>query len=308
MYRRALPALLLLSPGFAIHAQTVLTHVTLQQHQENTAALQRLIHECASDAKACTADRVGPDESIDLDANTMSHVRYGWLRKALPEMATATQQQRTAKGEILLQHLSIEAAAPQPRHDVRKEADAVLQQVEFKEAKPSWWQRLSRRVELWLARHLDASNVSDSTISWARVLLEVILFAIPLLALGLWLMRQLREDRLVPEQVRGAKQETPASISWVKEAEACAQRGEWREAIHALYWQTITGFEERRIWAIVRNRTPREYLALLQPGSEQRRLLREQTVLLESVWYGRREATEVDYQRAAGLAQELSRA
>ncbi|WP_433966428.1 DUF4129 domain-containing protein [Tunturiibacter gelidiferens] len=78
--------------------------------------------------------------------------------------------------------------------------------------------------------------------------------------------------------------------------------------MHALYWQTISRFEERRMWATTRSRTPREYVALLEPGSERRRLLREQTALLETIWYGHLEANEEHYRRAEDLTKELGQA
>ena len=50
---------------------------------------------------------------------------------------------------------------------------------------------------------------------------------------------------------------------WLKDAQAMAAKGQWREAIHFIYWASIARLESRRLWPADRARTPREYLALL---------------------------------------------
>jgi hypothetical protein len=281
---------------------------TRQQHIERLQSLQQLVNDCISEASNCSAGRVGPDETLQLDQGVATQVNYTWLRKQLDALAKQKTPERVEHGQIILNRLGSSSETPAPQRDARKEANDVLRQVEFADANPSWWDRLTTRVGLWWARHFSLAAPSQSTINSARLVLEIFLFGIPLVLLVLWLLRQIKEDRLIPDFPPEASDKPGPSVSWVNEARACAERGEWRDAVHALYWQTITAFEERRIWAVTRTRTPREYLTLLQPGSERRKLLREQTILLEMIWYGHREATEEDYRRAAHLTEELAQA
>ena len=50
---------------------------------------------------------------------------------------------------------------------------------------------------------------------------------------------------------------------WLKDAREAAAAGQWREAIHYLYWAAISRLESKRVWPPDRARTPREYLAMV---------------------------------------------
>jgi hypothetical protein len=195
----------------------------------------------------------------------------------------------------------------------RAYANSILAAKEFGAAtSPSWIERQWSRVLDWLGRKLQAMTIEGAASRWVRALAEVALFATPVLLLALWLLRQVREDRMrlsgSPAQENGTGRGSAGAIDWASLAREHAQRGDWREAIHALYWETIARFESRRIWSASRMRTPRETLRLLPRGTPRESLLREQTLLLESTWYGYREATATDYDRAAQLRDALENA
>jgi uncharacterized protein DUF4129 len=301
-------AALLLGCAYARgHAQVPIP-MTQRQHVERVQSLEQIVQRCVAEATGCSPERVGADETVHLDHGATTEVSYGWLRRQLDGMTKQKAEERAAQGQMILKRLGWNEESVAPQRDARREANDVLRQVEFADAKPTWWDRLTRRAGMWWARHFAFDGASQSAKISARIVLEVLLFGTPLVLLALWLLRQIREERIVPEVVRGSSKGGAPSISWGDEARACAERGAWRDAVHALYWQTIARFEERRVWAATRTRTPREYVALLEPGSERSRLLREQTVLLETIWYGHREANEGDYRRADDLAKELGRA
>ena len=93
--------------------------------------------------------------------------------------------------------------------------------------------------------------------------------------------------------------------AWAARAEAEAGKGDWREAVHCLYWSAIVIGEGRGLWRQNRTRTPREYVKLLEPGTARQASLRTLTGVFERIWYGLRPASEGDYRQARVLVEEL---
>ena len=128
-----------------------------------------------------------------------------------------------------------------------------------------------------------------------------------LLGAALWGMRLLRRQRLrialeAPAVARGWDE---AVRLWAEAARAAADRKQWREAVHALYWACVVELEGRKVWRQVRERTPREYLRLLGEDSPYLRPVRGLTQLLERIWYGLGAAERGDYERALALYDEV---
>jgi hypothetical protein len=92
---------------------------------------------------------------------------------------------------------------------------------------------------------------------------------------------------------------------WLADARKAAAGGQWREAIHFLYWAAIARLESRRLWPADRARTPREYLTLVSPEDPRQSGLALLTRSFEHTWYGGREASESDYRHAEALAARL---
>ena len=92
---------------------------------------------------------------------------------------------------------------------------------------------------------------------------------------------------------------------WLEDARRAAAAGLWREAIHFVYWASISRLESRRLWPADRARTPREYLALVAPEDPRKAGLAQLTGSFERTWYGGRAAGESDYQHAEELAKAL---
>ena len=87
--------------------------------------------------------------------------------------------------------------------------------------------------------------------------------------------------------------------------EAAAAAGAWREAIHSVYWASISRLESGRLWPADRARTPREYLGLLGGADPRKPTLTALTRSFERTWYGGREAAAADFNAAMHLAAEL---
>jgi hypothetical protein len=113
--------------------------------------------------------------------------------------------------------------------------------------------------------------------------------------------------RLIPESdgpAAGAASARDWQL-WLADARRAAAAGQWREAIHFVYWATISRLESKRLWPADRARTPREYLALVASEDPRRAGLATLTGNFERTWYGGRAADKSDYSQAEELADEL---
>jgi hypothetical protein len=124
---------------------------------------------------------------------------------------------------------------------------------------------------------------------------------------GLMQLERRWRIRLVPESdgpAAGAASARDWQL-WLKDARQCAAKGEWREAVHFVYWASISRLESKRLWPADRARTPREYLALVAAEDPRRAGLATLTGNFERTWYGGRSAAESDYLKAEELAASL---
>jgi hypothetical protein len=127
------------------------------------------------------------------------------------------------------------------------------------------------------------------------------------LAWGLLQLERRWRIRLVPESdgpAAGAASARDWQL-WLADARRAAAAGQWREAIHFVYWATISRLESKRLWPADRARTPREYLALVAAEDPRRAGLTKLTGSFERTWYGGRGAGESDYSQAEELADGL---
>ena len=124
---------------------------------------------------------------------------------------------------------------------------------------------------------------------------------------GLMQLERRWRIRLVPESdgpAAGAASARDWQL-WLEDARKAAAAGQWREAIHFVYWAAISRLESRRLWPADRARTPREYLALVAAEDPRKPGLSALTRSFERVWYGGRAADESDYRQAEQQASDL---
>jgi hypothetical protein len=243
-------------------------------------------------------------------APTESEVNQ-WLNvRPIPPTTTellASAHQRLAADLVQ----ASQAPAPLPDHSPER---AVMKQVlagrdfaGLEETNPK--DSAFEKLEDWGNRVLENAMSLSSRAPWlGRALVWAFIVAVCVgLVWGLLQLERRWRVRLVPDErgpAPGAASAIPWQL-WLEDARRAAQAGQWREAIHFLYWASISRLESKRLWPADRARTPREYLALVAADDARRPGLATLTGSFERVWYGGRPAGESDYQRAEQIAQAL---
>jgi hypothetical protein len=307
---------LLLLPPIQGRAQSS----SLDGYRIHLEKLRALVESCKAKASACDANAVGNDEQVQLQglgagANVNSfEARYGWLRDALKSAQNAGNKNRDNElqaAESRLDESLSEITEGQSQPDMavaRRRADGILGHPEFATAREdSLWAQLWEHIALWLDRLFGHVAQFGERSPWIGPAMEWALMAIALAGLAVWAMRVLRRQRLAV-RMEAARQIEPweeAARNWRALADERAAAGDWREAVHCVYWASIAVLEGRKLWAPNRSRTPREYVRLLEAGSARWKLLRQQTQGFEHVWYGLNDAARKDYDRAVELHDGL---
>ncbi len=317
---------------------------SLDDYRKHLVALQGLTQACAKarNVTACDPTVIGPDDRLPITASPNAErriVRYGWLR-ILFSQAEEPDKAMEAPGKPKPSPPSGEPAPPAPpttsklleNAEVRLAADlaqantalaaspshdqerAVMKDVlagrEFRNLQqPTERDNALERFGNWLNRFFSSMDRLRARSAWVgRALIWGFFLAV---GIGLaWMLLQMERRwrvRLVPLDDRPAPDAASARDwqLWLKDARQAAARGLWREAIHFVYWATISRLESKRLWPADRARTPREYLALLAPEDPRREALGALTRSFERTWYGGREAREADYRKAESMAQDL---
>jgi Domain of unknown function (DUF4129) len=163
----------------------------------------------------------------------------------------------------------------------------ILDAKEFRSVHgPTWTDRLRQRAFELLVRVLSVLFRESAIPTVANVLVYG-LIAAAVLALALATYRFIRRsaaaETILPRQPMASPMDWPL---WLAEAQSAAARGKWRDAIHFTYWCAVAFLEGKGAWRPDRARTPREYLRLLPPSSDDRATLAALTRRFELVWYG----------------------
>ena len=321
------------------------THdATLDEYRQHLQSLAPIVDACAKarDTKTCDPALVGSDDRIPLSEGAQAErrlIRYDWLRvllqkaqekdkpaakpddiaEAIPGMS-ATRPPKPATSELLkdadvrLQHDLEQAggppAAPPAHASERAALNKVLANREFRNlAEPSAQDTILEKIGNSIIRFFNRVASFSSRSRWIGRLVEWGFFAAVCVGL-VWGLIQLERRwriRLVPTQDGPA----PGAASardwqlWLEDARRAASQGHWREAVHFVYWASISRLESKRLWPADRARTPREYLALVADQDPRKAGLSTLTGSFERIWYGGRAAGESDYQSAEQLAQSL---
>jgi hypothetical protein len=311
------PVAVLLTPVGAL----ALDKSSLDGYRAHLAKLRVLVQSCEAKAQACDANAVGNDEEVQLQglgvgANVNSfEARYGWLRDTLKSAQNAGNKNRDeelrkaeARLDDALREASGEVSAPADLAQAQQRANAILGHPEFATAQEdSIWERMWAHIFRWLDKVLGSLAGFGERSPWIGPAMEWGLIGLALVSLLVWAMRVLQRQRLAV-RVEEARQIEPweeAARNWRALADEQASRGEWREAVHCLYWASIAMLEGRKLWVANRSRTPREYVRLLEVGSTRWKLLRQQTQGFERVWYGLNNAAQQDYEHALALHEGL---
>ena len=191
--------------------------------------------------------------------------------------------------------------------EARHKTDEILHRHEFRHVEQSTWLDRARASVMNRINRLfvQAGELIPQS-PWFATALEWGALAIAAAALMLWVWRTNRQQRIVIAEAHGGEQIwRKESDNWAERAKESAARGDWREAVHCLYWSAIVLLEGQHLWRQNRARTPREYVALLPPDSAKRTALGGLTRVFERIWYGLRPAAEADYRHASAMLDDL---
>jgi hypothetical protein len=270
-------------------------------------------------------------------------IRYGWLRVLLsdaqdkdkPADDSAAKSAKNVKEAItgettdtpkpttteLLQgaekRLAYDFAetdspiVPAPAHTAERDAmRQVLAGRDFRNLQdPTIREKFLEKLRAWLSRILQSiSRVVPQSVWIGRIVFWGFICAVCVaLAWGLLQLERRWRMRLIPDSdgpAAGAASARDWQL-WLQDARQAASAGLWREAIHYLYWASISRLESRRMWPADRARTPREYLALVAPEDPRKPGLATLTGSFERFWYGGRSAAQSDYVKVEELATAL---
>lgn len=315
--------------------------VSMESYQQHLARLESSLQSCAQerDTKACDPALIGNDDRVSVTARAGTErrlIRYSWLRALFQKAASKDEPSAKGKsdpkgativqGETPVAHLLKDAktrldadlaqgnAPLAPATDHAKERAAMREVLASKEFRNLEEQTVKDSVLEKFARwlnHLFANAGFLKTraawigrvIVWGFILGVCVALVYSLLRLERrWRVRLTPDDDQMP---------APGSASardwqlWLEDARRAAANGEWREAIHFLYWAAISRLESRRLWPADRARTPREYLSLVAADDSRRSGLAQITSAFERFWYGGRPAAESDYVTVERIASGL---
>ncbi len=202
------------------------------------------------------------------------------------------------------------AAATADHANERETMKQVLAGRDFRNLEaPTARDSILEKLGDWLNRLFANFAKLQAHAAWVgRVIVWGFILAVCVgLALGLLQLERRWRIRLVPESI-GPASGAASARDWqlyLQDARRASTAGQWREAIHFVYWAAISRLESKRLWPADRARTPREYLALVAAGDPRRAGLATLTGSFERTWYGGRAADKSDYRKAEELADGL---
>ncbi len=285
--------------------------VSVSAFRAQVSLAERLVADCTARASACSGRTLPGDEQVGGEASRAGfHASWGWLQETLDAAAKAPAPERTramlAAGDRLT-----EIAGEVSGNDVSEGASfaaahaaaaRVLAREEFRaDAAPTWLDRQIGRLQDWFLRLFVGLGLVGARNPWLGPLIEWLCFGLAAAGLLFFVRRSLQRQSLrlsLEEGVAIATRKTLHSTDWTRRAEAAEAAGDWREAIHCLYWGAIAALETQRAWRPNPTRTPREYVRLLRPGSEAQRALGALTRRFERTWYGSALPTRAEAQAA----------
>jgi hypothetical protein len=310
IFRFCVAFLATVGPGLPAHAAGVSTAEYRQQLHDLDSQIEQLKEH---PERARQFENRLPDHVSVSDGAHEYSVSYDWLKKELRQFAQAEPQTRS----VFLQHiqdhlkqLDAEAQAYENANEAsgsdQQKLNQILSRREFHNAHgPSWWEitrdRILRRLASFFGRRMVGRGAED--------LLHLVVYlaaAVAFVMFAIWIKK--RFSRPGEDFSREIVPFAPSSrgwASWLGEARASAQQGDWRNGVHLAYWAGISFLEANGAWKPDRARTPREYLRILGTRKPQYQTLFALTRKFEVIWYGRREAQAADFSEALQQLEKL---
>jgi hypothetical protein len=180
----------------------------------------------------------------------------------------------------------------------RRRLDDILKRREYRGVTGpnpirSWWDRATDWLSDKLAALLNGARrygVLSATLLW-------LLAGGLALFLLVWLVRSVLRIS-TGTRLKLESPPLPESADWAQQALACANRGDYREAIRLAYSLAMARLEENGLWQLNAARTPREYLRLMPREHARRPPLAALTRRLERACYGGKAVSQEDFRGA----------
>ena len=340
----SLIALQAVSPAAVAQSANSTPTKNLTDYRQHLESLDALVAACQKQrsAEACDPKLVGPDERVSFStAAEPRAVGYEWLRdllqqagkKAEPnnvsavvkaDLPPAAQKQPELPRPPTLDQLLTQAherlsadwkqagetpSALSQRSAERQALSRILSAREYQgvtevSVKDRFLENLGNWLNLFFSKLFGLGERSP----WIGWLFWGVLLTGVCLTLVWALVRIERRSRLrlVPDsQPDSMAPSARAWQLWMQDARSMASQELWREAIHFVYWASISRLESRRLWPADRTRTPREYLSMLAGDDPRKTSLIALTRSFERTWYGGRPASAAEFQTAVEIAAAL---
>jgi len=297
----------LLWPAFCIATGAPLS---LAQYIATLGQLRQTVLFAADDKAAFAIPQSLPDEwRVTADGREFA-ISTDSLRPSLYEYAKhrtpANRDAITDQLDLLIRDAQAMQAPKTDFSPGRSRLAEILSRREFSNvAGESWLDRMKRAAQRWLFNLLERVLTSSAYPAVSRVLIwSLLVLAVAVAAF--WVVRIYRGKNIYTE-FSGSPSVVSAKPwrDWQAEAQAAAQEGRWRDAVHLSYWAGISFLEGQGLWRPDLTRTPREYLRLLPAADQHREPLLQLTGSFEKVWYGNEVATAQSFAGAAALLERL---
>jgi len=230
---------------------------------------------------------------------------------------TIAQRMIDARKRLAEDEQLIQSASSTPEHSAAASSTAqrttlatILAAKEYQTAVAgrSLKQRILEKIGKWINKVIASLVQAGAKSKWIGITAEIGFVLLVCIALAWFLIRLEKQSRFAPASLgpgAGAASARDWQL-WLQDAREAASHAAWRDAIHLLYWASISRLESSGLWPADRARTPREYLALLARENPQHPGLAVLTRSFERTWYGARPASEADFQQAEQLASQLT--
>jgi hypothetical protein len=231
--------------------------------------------------------------------------RYLISTAPLRNLTSSPDQARTWLHQLELQIESYSSAPAKPAES-RAKLSAILARREFAAAKPPGplevlWEMIGNWIRDFLLGIFALTKrypAGASALFWLTAL-GAIGF------LGVWLLRLWTDGRRILRPESETASAAPGWQRWAAMAQEARDRGDFREAIHCVYWAAVVNLQSLRSLPEDRTRTPRELLRLLPGHDSSRPPLAALTSALERFWYADRPVSPDDLRESFDQLEAL---
>ena len=277
----------------------------------------RAVLDAAADSQKKAPDKAKPQPSKPEDSKDSGDSEPDEAKTpqfqppSIPQQLADARQRLAADAQMATTWTQSAPAksAPTPQ---RQTLDRILAASEYHPAVagPSLLDRALEKVGNWIDNIIGKLEQAGFKSKWVGRTAEIVFVLALTIALVWFLIRLERQGHMSAANflpgTRGAAASARDWQLWLEDARRAAAQSAWRDAIHLLYWASISRLESLGLWPADRARTPREYLALLTQENAHHADLKALTRSFERTWYAARPASEADFQQAEQLASQIT--